>query len=76
MNRRRPLVSWSQVSTATGYKLFWGTTTKNYQFVQNVGNSIQYRVTGLNRNRTYYFAAKAYNKAGDSPYSPEASWKT
>jgi len=64
-------VSWTQVTNAKGYKVFWGTTSRNYSNVQDVGSQLNFRVKGLRRGAKYYFAGQSYNDTAASPYSTE-----
>jgi hypothetical protein len=55
-----------------GYKIFYGTSSGNYSQSVDVGNVIQYTVTGLDEGVTYYIAAKAYDYSdNESGYSDE-----
>ena len=58
-----------------GYKLYYGTSTKNYTSNIDVGKTTTYKVTGLTNGSKYFFALKAYNtaKSIESSYSNEAS---
>jgi hypothetical protein len=58
-----------------GYKLYYGTASGNYTYNVNVGNTTSYALSGLSAGATYYFAAAAYDSAGDqSAYSNELSY--
>ena len=57
-----------------GYILSWGTTSGNYPNSKDVGNVTEYTIADLQEGVTYYFAAKAYDDAGnESAYSVEIS---
>ncbi len=57
-----------------GYKVYYGTLSRNYDHKVNVGNITTYKVTNLAGGVNYYFAVTAYDKAGnESEYSNEAS---
>lgn len=59
-----------------GYKLHWGTESKNYSNSKDVGNVTEYRITGLTDGVKYYFAATAYNdneEDNESKFSHEIS---
>jgi hypothetical protein len=67
-------VSWQPNSEPdlSGYKLYYGTTSRNYIFVRDVGDSTQVQVSGLTPGITYYFALTAYDINGnESGYSQE-----
>ncbi|MDR4497616.1 MAG: fibronectin type III domain-containing protein [Candidatus Scalindua sp.] len=56
-----------------GYKIHYGNSRRNYDSHINVGNQTNYTITGLVKGKTYYFAATAYDFAGnESNYSAEA----
>jgi hypothetical protein len=56
-----------------GYKIYYGTLTRNYTKVINVGNVTTYTIENLNPD-TYYFAVTAYDNSGnESGYSNEVS---
>lgn len=53
-----------------GYKIYWGTSSGNYAYSKNVGNTTVCTITELDEGKTYYFAATAYDGAGsESDYS-------
>lgn len=55
-----------------GYKLYWGTSSGSYQNSVDVGNVLQYTITGLAEDTRYYFAATAYDtEDNESGYSEE-----
>lgn len=57
-------------SNLSGYKIYYGTSSGNLNNSVNVGKVTTYTVTGLPLGVTYYFAATAYNTAGnESGYS-------
>jgi hypothetical protein len=56
-----------------GYKIYHGTSSRNYGTSINVGNVTTYSVTGLNSG-TYYFAVTAYYTSGSQTgFSNEVS---
>ena len=70
-------LSWNASTSpaVTGYKLFYGTASGNYAYNVNVGKVTTYAVSGLTAGTTYYFAALAYDSAGDqSGYSNQVSY--
>jgi len=55
-----------------GYKLYFGTSSRNYTGSVNVGNVTSYTLTNLADGEMYYFAATAYDCYGnESDYSAE-----
>ena len=57
-----------------GYKLYFGQSSRNYQFVVDVGNETTYSLLGLTEDETYYFAATAYDfSENESDFSNEVS---
>ena len=66
-------VAWDSVPGASGYKLYYGTSSSNYTNVVDIGNTTQATLT-INDCVDYYVAAKAYNSAGESAlFSNEVS---
>ncbi len=68
-------VAWTSISRATGYRLYFGRGSRTYPQIVNAGRATTYRVSGLTRGVTYYFAVKAYNAAGSSSYSVEKTYR-
>lgn len=59
----------------TGYKIYYGTSSRSYTNVIVVGNVLTATITGLVEGTKYYFAATAYNVLGwESDYSAEVSY--
>ena len=57
---------------AVGYKMHYGTSSKNYRYTVDVGDSTICSISGLTEGATYYFAATAYNDSlVESNYSQE-----
>jgi hypothetical protein len=55
-----------------GYKLYYGTQSRNYTNSIDAGNQISYAALGLQAGTTYYFAVTAYDNQGlESDYSNE-----
>jgi Concanavalin A-like lectin/glucanases superfamily len=65
----------STSSGVGGYKVYYGTSSKNYTSNVDVGNTTAYKMIGLTNGSKYFFALKAYNtaKSIESSYSNEAS---
>ena len=60
-----------------GYRVYYGTTSRAYNWFVDVGNTTTFTVTGLTDGATYYFAATAYDTSHlESTYSVEASKST
>ncbi len=58
-----------------GYKVYYGTSSENYDNVVNVGNVTEYNLGFLNRETTYYIAVTAYDWLGnESSYSVEVTY--
>ena len=68
-------ITWSAVNGSTGYEVYTSTVSNSYSVpVTTVAGFVyDYDVTGLTNGTTYYFAVKATNAGGDSPYSAEIS---
>jgi len=66
---------WNPVSdpSVQEYKVYYGTAPKTYQQVIDVGLSMTYVFSNLQRGTTYYFSVTAYNRAGESCASNEVS---
>lgn len=64
-------LSWTPVASATGYDIYRSETPESYGSVAATvtGSVYQHVVTGLTNGTKYYFAVKANNPGGDSPYS-------
>ncbi len=58
----------------TGYNVYYGSASHQYTNVVSVGNSTNVVISGLLENTPYFFAAKAYDSAGNqSDFSNEAA---
>lgn len=72
-------LTWTDNSQGeTGFKIERKTgASGTYAEIATVGaNVTKKNDTGLNKKTTYYYRVRAYNAAGDSPYSNEASART
>ena len=59
----------------TGYKLHYGTSTRNYDYNVDVGNYTSCTISDLQEGTTYYFAATAYNsQLNESGFSEEIAY--
>jgi fibronectin type 3 domain-containing protein len=55
-----------------GYKLYYGSASRSYGYIIDVGNQTDFTVVDLVEGETYYFAVTAYNTSGyESSYSNE-----
>lgn len=78
VSRNRIDLKWTDNSNnETGFKIERRTNTGSYSEIATVGlNVTSYSDTGLNRRTRYYYRVRAYNSAGYSAYSNEASART
>jgi Malectin domain/Bacterial TSP3 repeat len=70
-------LAWNPSSSAqvTGYKVYYGYASRQYSTHLDVGKSTTAVVSGLNDAKIYFFAATAYDAAGNqSGYSNEVSY--
>jgi subtilase family serine protease len=73
--------TWNATSGVSGYRLDVATDNAFTSFVsgfnnKDVGNVLNYSVTGLTLGTTYYYRLRAYNTAGASPNSNTITVKT
>jgi hypothetical protein len=67
-------IGWDPVPTATGYRVYYGTASRAYTGVLDVGSRTEATLENLADCRTWYVAVKAYNAAGESAsFSDEVS---
>jgi fibronectin type 3 domain-containing protein len=58
-----------------GYRLHYGTASRRYSNVIDVGNVTTYKISNLTSGKAYYFVVTSYDKAGrESPASNEISF--
>ena len=66
----------SASTNVAGYRLYYGTNTRSYQFVTNTGLILTQAVLLPHRGR-WFFAATAYDANGlKSDFSSEVSWES
>lgn len=66
-------LAWDPVAGATGYRLYYGTSSGNYASNVDAQNQTSATLTGLTDGTRYYVAVKAYNGTTTSNYSNEAN---
>ena len=74
---QRVTLAWdaSSCACAAGYRLYWGTNTRSYSFVTNVGPALTQSVV-LPRGGRWFFAVTAYSTNGlESEFSSEVTWE-
>jgi uncharacterized repeat protein (TIGR02543 family) len=59
-------LSWQQVTGATGYKVYKGSSSDAVNEYVAAASSASYTVTGLEANTRYYFAVRTVNASGES----------
>jgi len=60
-----------------GYKVYYGSSSRGYEFSIDVDNTTTFTVSTLENGRTYYFAATAYDTSDyESEYSNEVVYNT
>jgi len=58
---RQLTVSWNaNQEPVDGYKVYWGTESRNYTNTADAGKTTSYTITELTNGTTYYIAVKAY----------------
>ncbi|MHB8108962.1 MAG: InlB B-repeat-containing protein [Syntrophorhabdaceae bacterium] len=68
-------LAWDAAAGVAGYKVYYGTSSRNYTASVNVGNTTTRTVSSLTDGTKYYFSVTAYNSSGvESPYSNEVSY--
>mgnify|MGYP006299498725 CR=1 FL=1 len=58
----------------SGYKVYYGTSSRSYSTILDVGNTTEHTITNLTDGVQYYFAVTAYDTAlNESGYSEEVN---
>jgi len=68
-------LAWDPVTSSglTGYKLYYGSSSRSYSNSLNVGNATTYTVSGLSTGTTYFCVTATYSSGVESSYSNEVS---
>jgi fibronectin type 3 domain-containing protein len=62
-------------TNVAGYRMYWGTQSRTYRNVLDVGQNILGEIRGLVPGVTYFFAVTAYDTDGlESDFSDEVSY--
>jgi hypothetical protein len=70
-------LAWDPVMdpNVVGYRVYYGTSSRSYQFNNDAGRNTTITVSNLQDGTTYYFAVTSYGTAGlESGYSNEVSY--
>jgi hypothetical protein len=67
------MIAWNQStdSSVVGYKVYYGTQSRNYSSVIDAGANLSSTVSGLSASQAYYFAVTAYTSVAESGFSQE-----
>src|SRR5262245_35050272 len=66
-------LGWDPVTNASGYQLYYGTSSGNYSSSIDAQNNTSVTVPGLTDGARYFFAVKAYNATITSALSSEVT---
>ena len=62
----------NQESNLAGYRIYWGTASRQYDYSADLGNVTSYRFTGLTEGQSYFIAVTAYDtRYNESGFSNE-----
>jgi hypothetical protein len=62
------------LANLAGYKLYYGQSSRTYDFVKTIGDQTTYAISGLEQGRTYFVTVTAYDASGnESSFSNEVS---
>ncbi|WP_373501477.1 fibronectin type III domain-containing protein [Desulfococcus sp.] len=76
-NSAEVTLAWGKIvaSDLKGYKIYYGASSKSYDYCVNVVNATSCVISGLTPGKPYYFAATAYSTGGvESPYSNQIQY--
>ena len=69
-------VDGSPLTDLAGYKLYFGSASRDYTNCMDLGDMTSFTVSNLTSGVTYYFSVRSYNSAGvESDFSEELSWR-
>lgn len=77
VNASTVTLAWDQnvESDIAGYRVHYGTSTRNYDYSIDIGNYTSCTISDLQEGTTYYFAATAYNsQLNESDFSEEITY--
>ncbi len=68
------LLAWEKLdASAAGYKVYWGRSSRAYEYSADAGAGTEFIIRGLQDGITYYFATTAYDSNNnESEFSSEA----
>jgi PKD repeat protein len=72
-NAGQVALAWDAVSGATGYRLYYGTSSGNYASNVDAKTATSYTVANLSDGARYYFSVRSYNATTTSGYSTEVN---
>jgi hypothetical protein len=68
-------LTWDGERGIVGYSLHYGTASRKYTRIQDVGNTTLATVSNLTAGQSYFFVVTAYNAVGESLPSNEVSFR-
>jgi len=67
----------SPAENVIGYRLYYGTESRNYAFMIDITDETSNKISHLEKGQNYYFAVTAFNAAGEeSDFSEEIAVNT
>ncbi len=69
-------VAWNPVSNSSviGYKVYYGTSSRDYQQVRDVQDNLSCLISGIVEGQQYYIAITAYTAEAESSFSYELTY--